>query len=308
MFSFLHRFHHGSDLAIDFGTALLRTGDDRGMRLPAVPSSEGPRPALRDGVVVDPAAAAELLRGTFREWGRQPRVLACAPSDASEAERLNLLAALQHAGAMMAAVIPEPVAALVGAGADIGSGKPHMLVDFGEGVVDCAVVAERQLHASVALRGGCAALRTGLASHFYKTEGVRITSGEAERLIRRAGLLPDAPPAAPAAPAVVREFLQAQIGGMTGVLLRFMEMLRAEVAAEVISNGIVLTGGGALIPGLAGFCARQSGLPFSLAPRPLDSVIDGACAILGPTVRLDLWDALPNFWNRRACPAAGRDL
>ena len=98
---------------------------------------------LHAGVVVDVEAATSLLKPFLQRAQRlgffKPRALACAPTDACKEEREALIEATRRAGASAVVVVPEPLAAAIGAGLDIASPYAQMLVDIGDGVTDIAV-------------------------------------------------------------------------------------------------------------------------------------------------------------------------
>src|SRR5690606_20681293 len=96
--------------------------------------------------------------------------------------------AVRGAGADDVFIVPEPLAAAIGAGADVGSEQASMVIDFGEGVTDCAVLAEGYIEASVAVRGGCGAIRESVISAVNREVGLSLVEAEAERLIRNIGL------------------------------------------------------------------------------------------------------------------------
>lgn len=310
MFSLWSHHRREPELAVDFGTARLRAGAADGGSFLEEPSHAGTRPALRCGVVADTGAATAVLERAFARLGIRHgnAVLACAPSDATEADQARLTRALHAAGAARTAIVPEPVAALIGAGADIGTDGAYLLVDLGEGVVDCALIKERRLFASATWRGGCCALRATVATCLREALGLETGEAEAERILRRIGVeghetfLPirgklggrDVMPLVSSA--LLHTALRPLTTQITQTILGLVHRLEPELCAEAISNGVTLTGGGVLIPGLAAACARETHLPLRPAPRPLESVIAGACSLLETTTRLDLWDSLHTFW------------
>src|SRR5690348_13683282 len=111
------------DLAIDLGTATTRVAGGR-EGICRRPSTSGNIRALNRGVIVDVRAAIELLRPMMQKrrrasMGRQ-RVLACAPTDVTPLERNAIRTCILEAGASSVIVVPEPLAAAVGSGIDIG--------------------------------------------------------------------------------------------------------------------------------------------------------------------------------------------
>ncbi len=305
VFSILNFRRKEPDLAVDFGTASLRVGLANERYYSEEPSRDGPRVALRQGVITDIDAAAAVLERVFARYRKSKRgdlhILACAPSDASEPEQAALLQAMQAAGATRTALVPEPVAALVGAGVDIGSSGAFLVIDLGEGVVDCALIKDRRLFASTTWRGGCAALRETVAACVRETLGLQLTAAEAEAVLRFVGMAGTQPVAirGVAMPvALLHAALREKVDDIAATLTGFIQELEPKTCAEVIANGVKITGGGVLIPGLAESFAQRIRLPLYHAPHPLESVIHGACLLLGPTVSLDLWDALRLFWPR----------
>src|ERR1051325_1132234 len=93
---------------------------------------------LHAGVVTDIEAATSLLKPLLQRTRRfgliRPRVLACVPTDACDEERAAVIEAVRRAGAAAVVLAPEPLAAAIGAGLDVGSLYAHLLVDIGDGV------------------------------------------------------------------------------------------------------------------------------------------------------------------------------
>lgn len=149
-------------LALDLGTAAIRIAAAHGP-VQELPSHLGTRKGLCGGVVVDQEAVTQLLRPQLtrrRLFGIvKPRVLACAPSDASREERMRLSRAVLEAGAASVYIIPEPLAAAVGAGLDVSSPYAQLVVDIGAGVTDCALIRMSRIQNTAALRIGCSRLQ-----------------------------------------------------------------------------------------------------------------------------------------------------
>jgi rod shape-determining protein MreB len=301
----------GPAVALDLGTAWSRAqgcGDpvvtERRSVLGHDPA--GARAALAGGVIRDRDAAVELVRGLLAgmpRWGwRGPRVLACVPSDATPSERDAVVATVHAAGAAEVALLEEPVAAAIGAGAELGAGGAHLVVDVGEGVTDASVVDRDGTIASAAIRTGCADLRAGVRTAVARACGAVIDDAEAERLLRTAGVARG--DAAPGGPIVVRtvdagtavlppEQIHAGVATVTDAIaarLRHLFLgLDDHVACEVIDSGVVCTGGGALLPGMAEVVERATTLPVRVADDPLRAVIRGASAVLVHSARTGLW-------------------
>ncbi len=235
-------------LVLDLGTAAIRIAAGHGP-VQELPSHLDARAGLRGGVVVDQETVTQLLRPQLakrRLFGIvKPRVLACAPSDANREERLRLSRAVLEAGAASVYLIPEPLAAAVGAGLDVSSPYAQLLVDIGAGVTDCALIRMSRIQATAALRIDCNRLQD------------------------------------------VAQTARQQVGDL---LERFLHKLTPEIGCEVIENGICLTGGGALIPGLSAYLEARTGITVTPAAAPCHCVVEGARAILPVVVMLNLWN------------------
>lgn len=299
------------DLAIDLGTAVARVGIEKSVGFAEAPARVGATPAVRDGAVVEIEMASEILHHLFRRFQRLgyrgARALACAPSDASNEEVAALEIAVRGAGADEVFVVPEPLAAAIGAGADVGAQYASMVIDFGEGVTDCAVLADGYIEASVAVRGGCCALRTGVIEAVKRETGFLLGESEIERLIRHVGIREAGRPVnsvvvanalAPGSklprkqtiPAgVIADAIEFGVAEALDATATFVETLDRRRLAEVNENGVILTGGGALIPGVPGRFGKRLGLPVIVAPAPLDSVINGAREMLSVAAQADVW-------------------
>lgn len=249
------------------------------------------RPPVRAGVIVDAEAATLLLRKLLWRARRsifvRPAVLVCAPSDARDHEVEALREATREAGASAVSVTPEPLAAAIGSGLDIGSQYAQMVVDVGEGVTDVGVIQSGRLTGTWALRMGCGELRAAV-TEVASRHGVRLRAGEAERLAgdarRGDGLLQasgnDVNTGRPS-----REWVPAceVVDAVEPLFARVAATVRAawrdltpEASCEVIESGVLLAGGGALIPSLRERIAAETTLHVRPAPDPLHAVISGA--------------------------------
>ncbi|WP_224961634.1 rod shape-determining protein [Geomonas subterranea] len=275
-------------VALDVGTATTRIATGN-CGILEVPSRIGSRRALRDGVVVDPDTTVQILQPVIekrRIFGMvKPSILGCAPSDASESERQLLTDAIMKAGAAAVSIIPEPLAAAVGASLDVSSPYAQMVVDVGDGVTDCAVFRCGKVIASYALRGGCCRMRRAIATAVASERKTTLDEEEADLLLRSygtsAGEHPAGMTAAAALPTVLEEIADA--------IDIFIRDLPNDIGCDIIYSGICLTGGGALIPGLRHLLEERTGINVFTAAHPRSAVVEGARAILPVVVMLNRW-------------------
>jgi rod shape-determining protein MreB len=229
----------------------------------------------------------------------KPRVLVCHPSDASPEERDRLVTAVLMAGAGAVRLASEPVAAVLGSGAQ--PTRPRMVIDFGEGVTDLAVVQGEQALASTALRIGLAEIRQLVQHAVFEEHHVSLHPEEIASLLTRRADLRDWLPVRRAPRrrereraagrrvlarllfvrnAVVADALKGALDlvGQTAAGLRLA--LAGRERDAIASDGILLSGGGALVPHFRQGIAQRLGLDVRTAPDPLHAVIEGARRLL----------------------------
>jgi rod shape-determining protein MreB len=292
-------------------TGSVEAVGSRAVRLTAGGHDDGSAVSpLRAGVVEDVDAAASLLTPLFGRARRlglvRPRVLACAPTDACDGERAALVEAARRAGAGDVRLVPEPLAAAIGAGLDASSPYAQMLVDMGDGVTDVAVICSGAVIASAAIRTACSDLHAAVRRAVADSYGTLLYPDEAERLTRTVGVVRAGAPstrlmAFGADCATGREMRvvvhSSEISeAMDPIVTTIVRAVRDTVcdlptttSCEVIENGICLTGGGAHLPGFAERLAAETSLDVAPASDPLRAVINGARQMLAVGGLTDLW-------------------
>lgn len=259
---------------------------------------------LRDGVIADFVATEEMLR-TFisrakSKYGfRRPRILICVPAAATPVERRAVYETAKAAGARRVYLVEEPVAAAIGAGVEIDKDGVTMILDIGGGTSDIAVLTLGEVVHTASLKVAGNAfdeairryvrrahqLSIGLASaERIKIEagaaGTRANGRVAEAHIRGRDVVRKRMKEVVLRPHDVGTALEGPIGDMAELVRRALEDLSPEHRAEVGKQGILMTGGGALLEGLDAELARQVGVPFRLAPNPMQCVVTGTAIIL----------------------------
>lgn len=288
--SILHSGHWRQHIALDVGTATTRLAVGMS-QLVEQPSILGTKRALRDGVVVDGKIVAQILQPLLEQtmrWGVfKPCVLTCAPSDARLEERQLLIDSIMTAGAASVAVIPEPLAAAIGAGIDTSSPYARMIIDIGEGVTDCAVVRSSKISAACAIRSGCDRMRHTIVTAAREYGYADISYSHADMLLRTCGLARSADHVGSTLVAVALKPVLAEIAA---TIVAFLRDLPHDLGCEIIESGICLTGGGALIPGVYEYFEQSTGIGVTIATNPRDTVIDGARIILPAILSLNQWE------------------
>lgn len=294
------------DAAIDFGTAWVRVAT-ASQHVRERRSASGEHRALAGGVVVDRHAAAEVLRPLLhraRRWAgfSRLRAMACAPSDASAEEKATLADCIMRAGASAVHIAMEPLAAAIGAGVDVASPYAKLVMDIGEGVTDCAVIRSAQVHHSHAVRVGCSDFRRAIQQRVATTHGITLSEEESERLLRMAGVEEGALKTVtlrgarssqvctvtiPAAE--LHSAMAPALAAILGSLEMFLHDMPPEISAEVIEEGIYLSGGGALLKGMPELLVHLSRMDIHVVADPLGAVTSGIRAMLPVASTLRLW-------------------
>jgi rod shape-determining protein MreB len=259
---------------------------------------------LRDGVIADFIATEEMLRQFITRAKtmlgfRRPRILICVPAGATPLERRAVYESAYSAGARRVYMIEEPVAAALGAGLPIDGANAFMVVDIGGGTTDIAVLAEGNVVQARSLRVAGNAMDEAIVRHVRRKHHLVIGEGSAERIKIEAGTALALPNGREVeihikgrelrqgqlkevvlTQADTAEALSVPVGEMGEFIRRALEDLPPEVAAQVTSQPIVLTGGGALLERLDMALERLVGVRFAVPETPMHCVIRGSAAIL----------------------------
>jgi rod shape-determining protein MreB len=231
----------------------------------------------------------------------RPRVMICVPSGLTKLERRAVLEAADQAGAREAFLIEEPMAAAIGSGIDVAEPVGHLVVDVGGGTTEVAVIALGGIVAGRSIRVGGDTLDEALIAHVRREHNFAIGLQTAEALKMRVGsaLAGAASEAAEVRgrdvtrgiprtvilePDAVRPVLEPAIAATVAAVIETLGETPPELAADVMSHGLMLAGGGALLPGLDERLRRDTGLSVTVAESPLTCVAQGAGMALEPAL------------------------
>jgi rod shape-determining protein MreB len=259
---------------------------------------------LRNGVLSDMTAARELLRFATRgqrpawRWSRV-RALIGVPADATQAERKALMTAAVDAGLAQPRLIAEPLLAAMGAGLETDEPRGRMLVDCGAGTTEVAVISLGRICYSHSVRGGGDALDQALVAHFALHHHFHIGSSTAERLkVQLSGLFErgeahavvevrglDTISGIPRTLTVAaRELAPAwdrYVGEVIGTVRIALSEMPPAMAGDILEEGILLAGGGALTGLLAQRIESETGVSTAAVERPLEAVAAGLLKMIG---------------------------
>ena len=277
---------------------VLAVGSDAKVMLGRTPGNiEAIRP-LKDGVIADFDIAEAMLRHFIRKVHNRrtmvrPRVIVCVPSGITQVEKRAVREAAEAAGAREVFFIEEAMAAAIGAELPITEPTCNMIVDIGGGTTEVAVISLAGIVYSESVRVGGDTMDEALI-HYIKqrynlligehtSEMIKITIGNAhkgdkvERLqIKGRDLVTGIPKIVGIDSDEVREAISDQIGEIVQTVKEALEKTPPELAADVVENGIVLSGGGALLKNFDKLLTEKTGLPITVAEDPLLSVVIGS--------------------------------
>ncbi|MFY7838369.1 MAG: rod shape-determining protein [Novosphingobium sp.] len=275
-------------------------GDDAKMMMGKTPDTiEAIRP-LRDGVIADIEVAEAMIKHFIQKVNgsksllRYPEIVICVPSGSTSVERRAIRDAASNAGASQVFLILEPMAAAIGADMPVTEPVGSMVVDIGGGTTEVAVLSLRGLAYTTSVRVGGDKMDEAIVSYVRRHHNLLIGEATAERIkkdygiatapadgigetihIKGRDLVNGVPKEITITQANIAEALSEPIGAIVEGVRIALENTAPELAADIVDQGIVLTGGGALIRGLDEHLREETGLPVSVAEDPLSCVALG---------------------------------
>lgn len=248
------------------------------------------------GVVSAPRATGEFLKALLPKalgwrWKWGPQVVAAVPARISESQKTALIRALKFAGASKVSLMAKPVAAALGADSETGTSHATMVVDIGADTTEVAALSPGIIVCEAVPVGG-RNLDEAIVAHMRNVHKLEIDLQRAERLKKKLGT---AHPTRDAACTEVdgremetglphkvsvtaqelREAIAHPLEQIVGLVRRTLDDTPAGLSDDILSNGLVLAGGGASLEGLDEFLAERTGLKVRVAKNP------GDCAVLG---------------------------
>lgn len=254
---------------------------------------------MRDGVIVDLDSARTFLKAVLRKvmpgWRMlvRPRGVIAVPAGATPLERRALLEVGQEAGLRKVALIPEPVAGALGAGIDPLETRVHFVVDIGGGTAEMTAFCYGGIltHESCKLAGD--ELTAALYHYLRAAHGVvvgELTAENAKIRMHDTGghaLVVEGRDASTGrarivtlSPDEVADALRPTTTEIVHTLAACQEELPAQAVSDIMAEGLIVIGGGALLGGLTQLLEEASGFPVKVAERPLTCVAEGATACL----------------------------
>lgn len=257
---------------------------------------------MRDGVVADYELSAEMLKCFIQmALGHKVgalgvRLVLCLPLCVTEVERRALAEAARGAGARDVLMLDEPLAAAVGAELPVFEPVGSMVADIGGGTTDVAVLALGGIAASASVRTGGTHLDAAIREHVQKAHGVMIGERMAEEIkitignampggtqrmqVRGRKLDTGLPTSLILNAGEIAHAIAPAVSRIIAAIKDALSVTPPELAGDLYSSGITLTGGGAQLQGLDKLVAQETGMPVYVEESPLDCVALGALRML----------------------------
>jgi rod shape-determining protein MreB len=288
-----------NDLAIDLGTAnTLAYGRDAKMMLGRTPGNIVAIRPMKDGVIADFEITEAMLRHFIRKVHNRgslirPRIIICVPSGITPVEKRAVRESAESAGAREVYLIEEPMAAAIGAGLPITEPICNMVVDIGGGTSEVAVISLAGIVYARSVRMGGDKMDEAILQYVKRTYNLLIGERTAEIIkttignaypgsevetmdVKGRDLVTGIPKIINVNSDEIRQAIQEQIDAIVAALKTALEQTPPELAADIVDQGIYLTGGGALLKNLDILLHQETGLPIKIADDPLSTVVMGS--------------------------------
>lgn len=275
---------------------LLAVGEDARRMLGRTPGNIIAIRPLKDGVISDYDITERMLKYFIEKAvGKmmlKPRIIVCIPSQVTEVEKRAVVDASNQAGARKTYLIEEPVAAAIGAGLDISKPNGHMIVDMGGGTTDVAVISLGGIVISKSIKVAGDKFDEAIVRYMRKkykmmigertAEDMKINIGTAyprdekvEMDVRGRNLVTGLPTTIKVTSEEMLEALEEPVANICDSVHYVLERTPPELASDISDEGMLLTGGGALLHGLDVLISKKTGVPAKIAEDPVSCVAKG---------------------------------
>lgn len=294
---------------------IVAVGNDAREMLGRTPGAIHVIRPMRDGVIADYLTTEAMLRYFIgKAVGRmsfvKPEVMITVPAGVTGVEQRAVQDACEAAGARRPAhLVPEPLAAAIGARIPVDAPQGHMVVDIGGGRTEAAVISMYGIVESESVRVAGDRLDDAIAAHLKRRYGLIIGDRTAEELkmaigsalpleeelsyqVRGRDQITGLPKTLTVTSTDITQAIQDQLQTMVGAIRSVLERTPPELASDIVDRGIVLTGGGALLRNIDRLITQEIGIPCYVADSPME------CVAIGAGIALDNLDLI-----KRAQPA-----
>jgi len=281
------------------GTQVLAVGNEAKQMLGRTPGKIQAIRPMKDGVIADFEVAEQMIKSFIKKVhsGRtlsNPQIVICVPTGATNVERRAIRESADAAGARRVFLIEEPVAAAIGAGLPVAEPTGSMIVDIGGGTTEVAVLSLGGVVHATSVRSAGDKFDEAIIEYMRTSHKLAIGETTAERMKKEIGsastpedgdgksmnvkgrdLITGLPKELTISQRQISEALAEPVAQIIDTIKRALEQTPAELSADIVERGIMMTGGGSLLGNLDKVLRRATSLPVSIAEDPLLCVVMG---------------------------------
>jgi rod shape-determining protein MreB len=292
--------HEPSVVALDKNTnKIIAVGEEARKMLGRTPGHIVAIRPLKDGVIADYDTTEKMLTYFIKKvignrFFFRPRVIVCIPTGATDVEERAVNQATISSGAKQAFIVEEPLAAAMGAGMNIADATGNMVVDIGGGTSDIAVLSLGGIVCDTSLRVGGDKFDEEIIRYIRRDYNLLIGERTAEEIkinigtayvtpenqdktmeVRGRDLISGLPKNIQITSKESYKAMQEPIETIIDGVKKVLEITPPELAADIVNNGIVMTGGGSLLDGLDTLLSIETNLPVHVAEDAITCVALG---------------------------------
>lgn len=282
------------------GNVVLAVGEEAKEMIGRTPSHIVAERPIRDGVIASYEAAEAMIKFYINKVKKtsvltsifKPIVAVCIPAEYNSVEERVIKEAVMAAGAKEVYIIEEPMAAAIGAGLKVNSARGNMVVDIGGGTTDVAVISLGGIVVKKTIKVAGDKMDEAISKYIRKNFNLLIGEQTAEKIkiaigtvvpieeekkmeVKGRDLFTGLPKSVVLSNRDIMEALWEPVSEIVDTVKSVLEMTPPELAADIIEEGITLTGGGALLRGLDVVISKATGIKVNIPEDPI------ACVALG---------------------------
>ncbi len=289
-----------SVVALDTKTGrVIAIGEDAKAMIGKTPGSIRVVRPLKDGVIADFDVTTELLKMVMQKAAKQmgssfrkPNVMVCTPCGATSVERRAIHDAVKQSGAKNVHLIEEPVAAAIGADLPVSEPIASVIVDIGGGTTEVGIISFGGVVSANTVKVAGDRMDEDIVQYVRKHYNVLIGERTAENVkkeigyalvphksetmeIRGRDVMTGLPKTVTLTSTEIQETLKESLLSILECIRATLENCPAELSGDIVDQGVVISGGGALLKGMQQWLAQEISVPVHIAPQPLESVAIG---------------------------------